>query len=116
MRKVAVIVAAAVLTGLVVGLVVADSDDGSAESPPPAPELTAPPDSGSESGRSGESDRTRTEPAPEQSPGQPGPPATGGAQPPPVEDTEQTDQPPPRGSPAERFERFCEQNPGACQP
>ena len=36
----------------------------------------------------------------------------GGAAPP--QDTETNDTPPPSGSPAERFEKFCEENPGAC--
>ena len=29
-------------------------------------------------------------------------------------DSAENDVPPPAGSPQERFERFCEQNPGAC--
>ena len=37
-------------------------------------------------------------------------PATGGATP----DTPDNDQPPAEGSPAEKFEDFCKDNPGAC--
>jgi hypothetical protein len=29
-------------------------------------------------------------------------------------DTPQNDAPPPQGSPAERFEQYCNDNPGAC--
>ena len=29
-------------------------------------------------------------------------------------DTPESDSPPPQGSPAERFEQYCEDNPGAC--
>jgi hypothetical protein len=32
----------------------------------------------------------------------------------PPADTPENDTPPPPGSPAERFEEFCEENPGAC--
>jgi hypothetical protein len=38
------------------------------------------------------------------------PPATGGATP----DSPQNDQQPAAGSPAQRFEQFCKDNPGAC--
>jgi hypothetical protein len=32
----------------------------------------------------------------------------------PPEDTPQNDAPPPEDSPAERFEQYCNENPGAC--
>ena len=32
----------------------------------------------------------------------------------PLPPTQQNDTPPPSGSPAERFEQFCQENPGAC--
>jgi hypothetical protein len=38
------------------------------------------------------------------------PPQTGGASP----NTQQNDQSPPAGSPAQKFEQFCKDNPGAC--
>jgi hypothetical protein len=120
MRKLAVILVAAVVTGLVVGIVISGSDGDSSEEVP-VPELRAPGDSsatGPEDGTGGDEGAGGGSgaPAPDQDPeggqqdsGQGG---TGGAQPPP--DTEQNDVPPPAGSPAEQAERFCEQNPGAC--
>jgi hypothetical protein len=44
------------------------------------------------------------------------PPTSGGtpAPKPPQTDTPENDTPPPSGSPAERFEDFCNDNPGAC--
>jgi hypothetical protein len=38
----------------------------------------------------------------------------GAAQDPGTDDTQTTDQPPPAGSPADQFEDYCAQNPGAC--
>ena len=38
------------------------------------------------------------------------PPSTGGASP----DTQQNNTSPPAGSPAQKFEQFCKDNPGAC--
>jgi hypothetical protein len=42
--------------------------------------------------------------------------ASGGAPAPQTQpqDSPQYDTPPPKGSPAERFEKFCDENPGAC--
>ena len=63
---------------------------------------------------------TATEPAPDPDTTQAPPPANPGSggspapSPPPQQDSPENDQPPPRDSPAERFEEFCEQNPGAC--
>jgi hypothetical protein len=120
MRKVAVIVVAAVVAGLVVGIVIAGSD-GDSSKDAPVPELRAPGDSsgpGEDNGERGDGRAPDTggSSTPDESPqsgqqgsGQGG---TGGAQPPP--DTEQNDVPPPAGSPAEQAERFCEENPGAC--
>jgi hypothetical protein len=58
---------------------------------------------------------TSTEPPPAAEP----PPQTetsGGAPAPQSQpgDSPENDTPPPKGSPAERFERFCDENPGAC--
>jgi hypothetical protein len=117
MRRVAVIVVAAVATGLIVGVVLAGSDSGSSDGKVTTPQLTVPGDSATE---------TQTTPRDEQGatgdtgsggskPDQ-GPPdnPSGGAQAPP-EDSPQNDTPPPKGSPAERFEQFCQDNPGACE-
>jgi hypothetical protein len=120
MRKVAVIVVAAVVTGIVAGVVIAGSgSDEDSTTEVPVPELRppgdstgtdpadrAPEDQGTD-GNGGSPDQT---PQPDQQGSGEG--GTGGAQPPP--DSEQNDVPPPSGSPAERAERFCEQNPGAC--
>lgn len=50
------------------------------------------------------------EPAPEPEPVDSGAPATD----PSKADSPRNDKPPPSGSPAERFEQYCEENPGAC--
>lgn len=100
------------LLGLAAGCV---GDEERAETPPTPPELTIP----------------RTEPEPEPSPPAPtqpqredpatapAPPGEGdGSTPAPRRqsrpDSPENDTPPPAGSPAERFERECEQNPAAC--
>jgi outer membrane biosynthesis protein TonB len=59
------------------------------------------------------------EPVPEPAPApEPVPPSTDGGTPAPVPeppaDTPENDTPPPADSPAERFEEFCNENPGAC--
>jgi hypothetical protein len=53
---------------------------------------------------------TTVDPATETLPEE-GPPATTPQNP---ADTPQNDAPPPQGSPAERFEQYCNENPGAC--
>jgi hypothetical protein len=57
---------------------------------------------------------TETTPTTETTP----PPTNGGATTPtettPETDTPENDTPPPQGSPADRFESFCNDNPGAC--
>ena len=116
MRRFGLIAVAAIVTGLVVGVVIANSgDEGSAT--PSIPELKPPP--GSIKGESGTTDQETTSTdttttTPAQTPTQTTPSdTTGGAQSP-QSDTEQNDQPPPQGSPADRFEQFCKDNPGAC--
>jgi hypothetical protein len=91
-------------------------DEPSAETQPALPNLTVP-----------QGDTTETEepaaPLPDPQtetlpPVETVPPSTGGgtpapeAEPPP--DTPENDTPPPADSPAERFEEFCDDNPGAC--
>jgi hypothetical protein len=73
---------------------------------PKRPELTVP-------GGGGTDPATTTETAPgTQPPAQTAPPtAPTGTTP----DSPGADAPPPAGSPAERFEKFCDENPGACE-
>jgi outer membrane biosynthesis protein TonB len=110
-------------------------DESSAEAPPPLPELTVP-----ESDREPVPAPEPAEPAPEPAEPAPAPeeeavpepeaeelqpepesvppPATDGGtpapEPEPPADSPENDLPPPPNSPAERFEDFCNENPGAC--
>ena len=116
MRRFGIIAAAAIVTGLVVGVVIADSG-GNGSATPSIPELKPPPgsinaDSGTTDEQTTSTDTTSTTPAGTPTQTTPSAPS-GGAQTPPS-DTEQNDQPPPQGSPADRFEQFCKDNPGAC--
>jgi hypothetical protein len=135
---------AAAVTLAVASLFVAGcgGDDETAETVPPPPELSLPgaetptlddlPDStlpsatsgsetpGSGSGSAG-SDGGSGGSGGGSAPGSGGnAPSQGGGQQAPSggqhapEDSPENDTPPPPGSPAERFERFCEENPGAC--
>jgi|SRR5919109_3562504 hypothetical protein len=118
MRRFGLIALAAVITGLVVGVVIADSGN-SGTSTPSVPELKPPSGSiKSDSGTTDESttttDTTSTTTAPTQTQTQTTPSPTSGGAGAPQSDTEQNDQPPPQGSPADRFEQFCKDNPGAC--
>jgi hypothetical protein len=123
MRRLAVLGIAAVLTGLVVGVVVASSGDdggGDTSSRRSVPELAPLPGS-SDLGSETRSERTDTDRTTTDDSGGSTAPTTppadtggdsGGTAPP--ADSEQNDTPPPSGSPAERFEQFCQENPGAC--
>ena len=79
-------------------------DEPSAETERALPNLTVP---------QGDRTDTETEAAPETVP-----PSTGGGTPAPEAeppaDTPENDTAPPADSPAERFEEFCDDNPGAC--
>jgi hypothetical protein len=119
-RPAIAIAAIAVVTGLIVGVVIASSGgDGAANDPVTTEELTPPSGSAGSnttrnrdrSGSTGETGPSGNEqPAPDS-----GQPQSGGnAAPQAPEDSQQNDVPPPQGSPAERFEKFCSQNPGAC--
>lgn len=122
MRRFATIAIAAIVTGVLVGVVIASSgDDGNGSGPTTTQELEPLPGSAGAGGSRTSTDRTSTDKtntdsgsggstAPSQPPAQPD--SSGGATTP--QDTEQNDTPPPSGSPAEKFEKFCEQNPGAC--
>jgi hypothetical protein len=124
-RKVEVIAVGAVLTGLIVGVVLASSGgDDSNETDVQAPELTIPGGSGTtdrarerkrDTGASGENGSTGSDTPSTGGAQTPSDESSGGAQAPAApQDTQQNDVPPPRGSPAQRFEQFCQQNPGAC--
>jgi hypothetical protein len=126
MRRVALIAAAAVVTGLIVGVVLAGGNGDSSNKDVTAPELTVPGSAGTTdntqtdkrrnegtTGDSGQETGGSTGETPQAPTGgaQPQAPSQTGGQP----DTPQSDTPPPKGSPAERFEHFCAQNPGACE-
>jgi hypothetical protein len=121
LRRWALIALAAAVTGLVVGVVIASSGgDDSGTTTHSVPELSPPPgsisgDAGG-SGATGEKGATgeSTETAPTQTQTQTTPTQPNGGAAPPPSDTERHDVPPPKGSPAQRFEEFCKQNPGAC--
>ena len=111
---------ALLLAVLVLGIAGCGGDDEeSSETVPPGPELSLPgedvptlddlPDTTSTDGSEAEGE-SGGQPAPPAG-GQPTPPA--GGQPAP-DDSPQNDTPPPPNSPAERFEQFCAENPGAC--
>jgi outer membrane biosynthesis protein TonB len=99
-------------------------EESSAETTPALPELTMPEtDAGPEAAEPEPEQAPAPEPAPEPEvvpePAEPTPPpATDGGTPAPQPeappDSPENDIPPPRGSPAERFEEFCDENPGAC--
>jgi hypothetical protein len=97
------------------------ADDEPAANPPPTlPDLTvpqtdeAPPVDPETETLAPAPPEPEPEPAPE-----PAPPSTGGTPAPapapePPADSPENDTPPPTNSPAERFEEFCNENPGAC--
>jgi hypothetical protein len=115
MRRFGLIALAAVITGLVVGVVVADSGN-SGTATPSVPELKPPSGSISDGGTTDENTTTdtTTTTAPTETQTQTTPSDTSGGAGAPQSDTEQNDEPPPQGSPADRFEQFCQDNPGAC--
>ena len=81
-------------------------DESPADPPPKAPELTIP-----------ETDEQPTPPSTDTTPTTetaPPPTTTTPEQPTTPTDTPENDTPPPADSPAERFEDFCNDNPGAC--
>jgi hypothetical protein len=115
-RRFGIIAIAAVVTGLLVGVVIASSG-GDGSSTPSVPELKPPPgsikgDSGTTDQKTTSTDTTTTAPAQTQT--QTSPSAPSGGTPAPQNDTPQNDVAPPKGSPADRFEQFCKDNPGAC--
>jgi hypothetical protein len=105
-RLLAVALAALLLAGATAGC---GGDEEEPETTPTVPDLTVP--------------QTDEQPAPttETTPPEPTetvPPSTDGGtpapEPEPPADAPENDTPPPEDSPAERFEDFCNDNPGAC--
>jgi hypothetical protein len=89
-----------------------DDNSGSAQTVPTTPPLTVP----------GEKEPPKIEKNPstsETTTGEQAPSGGTGGQSAPQQtqqqqDTQKNDTPPPKGSPAEKFEQFCTENPGAC--
>jgi len=112
-RRIALILLGGAVAGVLIGVALAGGDSGS-DRQPSLPELgiprTEPP--AAETGPTGPTDTV--EPAPDSGTGGDTGADTGGTPPAGEQDTETNDTPPPEGSPAERFENFCDQNPGAC--
>ena len=117
MRRFGLIALAAIVTGLIVGIVIANAG-GSGKATPSIPELKPPPGTISNSGTSGASGASGTSgttgatTTPTQT--QTTPSQTSGGSQTPTTDTPQNNTTPPKGSPASRFEQFCKDNPGAC--
>jgi hypothetical protein len=95
-------------------------EEGSAETTPALPNLTVP---GGETPETDAPPQTQPEPTPDFQtetlpPVETTPAPQGGGTPAPETappaDTPENDAPPPEDSPAERFEEFCDENPGAC--
>jgi outer membrane biosynthesis protein TonB len=116
---VALLLAALLAAGLVSGC--GGDEEPAAQTPSTLPDLTVPqtdeappPDTATETVAP-----APAEPVPEPEPApEPPPPSTDGGVPAPAPeppaDTPENDSPPPPDSPAERFEDFCNENPGAC--
>jgi hypothetical protein len=117
LRRFTILVIAAAVTGLLVGVVIADSG-GSGSATPSVPDLKPPP--GSISGASGTTGQqttstdTSTTPVQTQTQTQTTQSGGSGGTAAPQNDTQQHDTAPPAGSPANKFEQFCKDNPGAC--
>jgi len=115
LRTYTLLAIAAVAAGLLVGVVIASGGDDKESEPQPVPELRPPGGSVGTRDKTSTTDTTTTDTTPTQT--QPSTPTqtppSGGTQAPPA-DTENHDTAPPANSPAQRFEDFCAQNPGAC--
>jgi hypothetical protein len=117
LRTYTLLAIAAVATGLLVGIVIASSGgDGDKSESQSVPELRPPGGSVGDGEDTTTTDTTTTDTTTTETQTGTTPtqtPPSGGTEAPPA-DTEGNDTPPPAGSPAERFEDFCAQNPGAC--
>jgi hypothetical protein len=92
-------------------------DEPAAQTPTTIPSLTVPQTDEAEPLDPGTETLAPAPPEPEPAP-EPVPPSTDGGTPAPAPeppaDSPENDSPPPADSPAERFEDFCNENPGAC--
>jgi hypothetical protein len=114
LRRFLLIAIVAVVTGLIAGLAIAGSGD-SGSATPSVPELKPPPGSiKSDSGTTDQKTTSTETSAPSQTQTQTAPTQPSGGVQSPQNDTQQHDVAPPKGSPADRFEQFCKDNPGAC--
>lgn len=114
MRRFAVIAIAAVATGLIVGIVIADSG-GSGSGTASVPELKPPPGTiSSSTDTTGEQTSSTPDTTPTQTQTQTTTTTPSGGTAAPQNDTPTHDVAPPSGSPAQKFEQFCKDNPGAC--
>jgi hypothetical protein len=114
---VALFVLAGAIVGVLIGVALAGGGDGPDHAPVPPdlgiPRTTEPPPAAT--GATGSTGPDDTEqPATGTEPGGDAGTPSGGAQAPTQPDSPSNDAKPPPGSPASRFERFCEDNPGAC--
>jgi type IV secretory pathway VirB10-like protein len=93
-------------------------EEPSAETAPALPNLTVPQGETAPETQPEEVPEAPFDPSTETLPPETVPPATGGGTPAPEAeppaDTPENNTPPPPDSPAERFEEFCDDNPGAC--
>jgi hypothetical protein len=115
------VVAALLAAGAVSGC--GGDDEPAAKAPSTLPELTVPQTDEAPATAPGTETLPPATPEPEPQPApvpepEPVPPSTDGGTPAPAPepppDTPENDTPPPADSPAERFEDFCNENPGAC--
>ena len=110
--------AALVLALLALALAACGGDDEALEDsaePIPAPELSVPGGDAPSLGGTGEETGTGEATTPEaESPGATETQAPGEGDGSAPQDSPENDTPPPPGSPAERFEEFCAENPSAC--
>jgi len=86
-------------------------NSGSAQTVPTTPPLTVPGETKPPKIETTPAETTTGETTPAGGTGGQSAPQTPSQQP---QDTQTHDTPPPKGSPAARFEQFCKENPGAC--
>jgi hypothetical protein len=95
-------------------------DEPAADTTPALPDLSVPGSDTPETAPAGPAEpEVEPEVEPEPAPAETVPPPSGGGTPAPEAeppaDSPENDTPPPPDSPAERFEQFCDDNPGACE-
>ena len=89
-------------------------DEGTGATTPTAVPVPTIPDDGETAPETSPEQAPETEPEASPPPADPGSGGSPAPAPAPRPDSPQNDRPPPEDSPAQRFEEFCEQNPGAC--